>query len=127
MCRCTLVLTSVNLLKIVWISCVSMLCFDFHFNYLRCMLATNFSGQKGKRTLYCRKLQSKQKILLELNFKIYCTKSSTVNPFDSAFGRTSSHLLLCRNEAGILTARKDLDYIGRDELLEALKRVGAKN
>jgi len=23
-----------------------------------------------------------------------------------------------------LTARKDLDYIGRDELLEALKRVG---
>jgi len=29
-----------------------------------------------------------------------------------------------RNEAGILTARKDLDYIGRDELLEALKRVG---
>lgn len=30
-----------------------------------------------------------------------------------------------RNEAGILTARKDLDYIGQDELLEALKRVGA--
>lgn len=28
-----------------------------------------------------------------------------------------------RNEAGILTARKDLDYIGREELLEALKRV----
>ncbi|CAI8585426.1 unnamed protein product [Vicia faba] len=27
-----------------------------------------------------------------------------------------------KNEAGILTARKDLDYIGRDELLEALKR-----
>ncbi|KAE8700032.1 putative cysteine desulfurase-like [Hibiscus syriacus] len=27
-----------------------------------------------------------------------------------------------RNEAGILTARKDLDYIGREELLEALKR-----
>ncbi|KAF6151764.1 hypothetical protein GIB67_010338 [Kingdonia uniflora] len=26
------------------------------------------------------------------------------------------------NEAGILTARKDLDYIGREELLEALKR-----
>lgn len=32
--------------------------------------------------------------------------------------------LLGRNEAGILTARKDLDYIGREELLEALKRVG---
>lgn len=28
-----------------------------------------------------------------------------------------------RNEAGILTARKDLDYIGQEELLEALKRV----
>ena len=28
-----------------------------------------------------------------------------------------------RNEAGILTARKDMDYIGREELLEALKRV----
>ncbi|KAI7737171.1 hypothetical protein M8C21_009010 [Ambrosia artemisiifolia] len=27
-----------------------------------------------------------------------------------------------RNEAGILTARKDMDYIGREELLEALKR-----
>ena len=34
------------------------------------------------------------------------------------------HDLNDRNEAGILTARKDLDYIGRDELLEALKRVG---
>lgn len=31
--------------------------------------------------------------------------------------------LFGRNEAGILTARKDLDYIGREELLEALKRV----
>lgn len=31
-----------------------------------------------------------------------------------------------RNEAGILTARKDLDYIGREELLEALKRVSAE-
>lgn len=30
-----------------------------------------------------------------------------------------------RNEAGILTARKDLDYIGREELLEALKRVSS--
>lgn len=33
--------------------------------------------------------------------------------------------ILNRNEAGILTARKDLDYIGREELLEALKRVRA--
>lgn len=32
----------------------------------------------------------------------------------------------CRNEAGILTARKDLDYIGREELLEALKRVSSR-
>ena len=31
--------------------------------------------------------------------------------------------LYYRNEAGILTARKDLDYIGQEELLEALKRV----
>lgn len=31
--------------------------------------------------------------------------------------------LFGRNEAGILTARKDLDYIGREELLEALERV----
>ena len=31
--------------------------------------------------------------------------------------------ILDRNEAGILTARKDLDHIGREELLEALKRV----
>ncbi|RRT55182.1 hypothetical protein B296_00036898 [Ensete ventricosum] len=31
--------------------------------------------------------------------------------------------LIDRNEAGILTARKDQDYIGREELLEALKRV----
>ncbi|KAG7034443.1 putative inactive ATP-dependent zinc metalloprotease FTSHI 4, chloroplastic, partial [Cucurbita argyrosperma subsp. argyrosperma] len=30
--------------------------------------------------------------------------------------------ILDRNEAGILTARKDLDHIGREELLEALKR-----
>ena len=34
--------------------------------------------------------------------------------------------LYYRNEAGILTARKDLDYIGLEELLEALKRVGWK-
>uniref|UniRef100_A0A2P2K7C4 ATP-dependent zinc metalloprotease FtsH n=1 Tax=Rhizophora mucronata TaxID=61149 RepID=A0A2P2K7C4_RHIMU len=30
--------------------------------------------------------------------------------------------MIGRNEAGILTARKDLDYIGREELLEASKR-----
>lgn len=37
---------------------------------------------------------------------------------------TEADLFNDRNEAGILTARKDLDYIGREELLEALKRVG---
>lgn len=31
--------------------------------------------------------------------------------------------LMARNEAGILTARKDKDFIEREELLEALKRV----
>ncbi|PHT83825.1 hypothetical protein T459_12268 [Capsicum annuum] len=35
---------------------------------------------------------------------------------------TGAELQNILNEAGILTARKDLDYIGRDELLEALKR-----
>ncbi|OWM91450.1 hypothetical protein CDL15_Pgr017368 [Punica granatum] len=35
---------------------------------------------------------------------------------------TGAELQNVLNEAGILTARKDLDYIGRDELLEALKR-----
>ncbi|XP_024023621.1 probable inactive ATP-dependent zinc metalloprotease FTSHI 4, chloroplastic [Morus notabilis] len=35
---------------------------------------------------------------------------------------TGAELQNILNEAGILTARKDLDYIGQDELLEALKR-----
>ncbi|TKY73846.1 ATP-dependent zinc metalloprotease FtsH [Spatholobus suberectus] len=35
---------------------------------------------------------------------------------------TGAELQNILNEAGILTARKDLDYIRRDELLEALKR-----
>lgn len=35
---------------------------------------------------------------------------------------TGAELMNILNEAGILTARKDLDYIGRAELLEALKR-----
>ncbi|KAK7316964.1 hypothetical protein RJT34_00808 [Clitoria ternatea] len=35
---------------------------------------------------------------------------------------TGAELQNILNEAGILTARKDLDYIGRDDLLEALKR-----
>ncbi|MCE5166481.1 putative inactive ATP-dependent zinc metalloprotease FTSHI 4, chloroplastic [Datura stramonium] len=35
---------------------------------------------------------------------------------------TGAELQNILNEAGILTARKDSDYIGRDELLEALKR-----
>ncbi|XP_059648093.1 probable inactive ATP-dependent zinc metalloprotease FTSHI 4, chloroplastic isoform X2 [Cornus florida] len=35
---------------------------------------------------------------------------------------TGAELQNILNEAGILTARKDLDYIGRDELLEAVKR-----
>ncbi|CAF1707144.1 hypothetical protein Bca4012_005489 [Brassica carinata] len=35
---------------------------------------------------------------------------------------TGAELQNVLNEAGILTARKDLDYIGREELLEALKR-----
>ncbi|KAF1871169.1 hypothetical protein Lal_00020903 [Lupinus albus] len=35
---------------------------------------------------------------------------------------TGAELQNILNEAGILTARKDLDYIGRDELHEALKR-----
>ncbi|XP_054795844.1 probable inactive ATP-dependent zinc metalloprotease FTSHI 4, chloroplastic isoform X1 [Prosopis cineraria] len=35
---------------------------------------------------------------------------------------TGAELQNILNEAGILTARKDLDYIGRDELVEALKR-----
>ncbi|KAK7282341.1 hypothetical protein RIF29_11026 [Crotalaria pallida] len=35
---------------------------------------------------------------------------------------TGAELQNILNEAGILTARKDLGYIGRDELLEALKR-----
>ncbi|KAM6563504.1 hypothetical protein CsatB_023502 [Cannabis sativa] len=35
---------------------------------------------------------------------------------------TGAELQNILNEAGILTARKDLDFIGRDELLEALKR-----
>ncbi|KAK2437320.1 putative inactive ATP-dependent zinc metalloprotease FTSHI 4, chloroplastic [Trifolium repens] len=39
---------------------------------------------------------------------------------------TGAELQNILNEAGILTARKDLDYIGRDELLEALKRVSKR-
>ncbi|RWR92814.1 putative inactive ATP-dependent zinc metalloprotease FTSHI 4, chloroplastic [Cinnamomum micranthum f. kanehirae] len=35
---------------------------------------------------------------------------------------TGAELQNILNEAGILTARKDLDYIGREELLEALER-----
>lgn len=35
---------------------------------------------------------------------------------------TGAELQNILNEAGILTTRKDMDYIGRDELLEALKR-----
>ncbi|XP_077239186.1 AAA-type ATPase family protein [Tasmannia lanceolata] len=35
---------------------------------------------------------------------------------------TGAELQNILNEAGILTARKDLDYIGREEMLEALKR-----
>ncbi|XP_051144774.1 probable inactive ATP-dependent zinc metalloprotease FTSHI 4, chloroplastic isoform X2 [Andrographis paniculata] len=35
---------------------------------------------------------------------------------------TGAELQNILNEAGILTARKDLDYIGREKLLEALKR-----
>ncbi|KAL0350405.1 UNVERIFIED_CONTAM: putative inactive ATP-dependent zinc metalloprotease FTSHI 4, chloroplastic [Sesamum radiatum] len=35
---------------------------------------------------------------------------------------TGAELQNILNEAGILTARKDLDYIGREELLEAVKR-----
>ncbi|CAH2043501.1 unnamed protein product [Thlaspi arvense] len=35
---------------------------------------------------------------------------------------TGAELQNVLNEAGILTARKDLDFIGREELLEALKR-----
>ncbi|KAL3646998.1 putative inactive ATP-dependent zinc metalloprotease FTSHI 4, chloroplastic [Castilleja foliolosa] len=35
---------------------------------------------------------------------------------------TGAELQNILNEAGILTARKDLDYIGREELIEALKR-----
>ncbi|PSS30249.1 Inactive ATP-dependent zinc metalloprotease FTSHI 4 like [Actinidia chinensis var. chinensis] len=35
---------------------------------------------------------------------------------------TGAELQNILNEAGILTARKDLDYIGQEELLEALKR-----
>lgn len=35
---------------------------------------------------------------------------------------TGAELQNILNEAGILTARKDLDYIGREELVEALKR-----
>uniref|UniRef100_A0A0A0KHR8 AAA+ ATPase domain-containing protein n=2 Tax=Cucumis sativus TaxID=3659 RepID=A0A0A0KHR8_CUCSA len=35
---------------------------------------------------------------------------------------TGAELQNILNEAGILTARKDMDYIGREELLEALKR-----
>ncbi|KAF5727710.1 ATP-dependent zinc metalloprotease FtsH [Tripterygium wilfordii] len=35
---------------------------------------------------------------------------------------TGAELMNILNEAGILTARKDLDYIGREELLEAVKR-----
>ncbi|KAL2498602.1 AAA-type ATPase family protein [Abeliophyllum distichum] len=35
---------------------------------------------------------------------------------------TGAELQNILNEAGILTARKDLDFIGREELLEALKR-----
>ncbi|KAJ0097214.1 hypothetical protein Patl1_27889 [Pistacia atlantica] len=39
---------------------------------------------------------------------------------------TGAELQNILNEAGILTARKDLDYIVREELLEALKRVSVK-
>lgn len=42
----------------------------------------------------------------------------------TCLGTPDKLLLMDRNEAGILTARKDQDYIGREELLEALERVG---
>lgn len=42
----------------------------------------------------------------------------------TCLGTSDKLLMMDRNEAGILTARKDQDYIGREELLEALTRVG---
>lgn len=77
---------------------------------------------------YCKKLQSLLKILLGQSCKIYCMYCFIHIDFSDLLSEERGLLaftLNYRNEAGILTARKDLDYIGRDELLEALKRVGA--
>ncbi|CAI8583466.1 unnamed protein product [Vicia faba] len=53
---------------------------------------------------------------------VECLNQSTTLSVSSAIKQTDRSRINDRNEAGILTARKDLDYIGRDELLEALKR-----
>lgn len=90
------------------------------------MLEINISVQRQKRRYYCRKSQSWQMILLVQSCKIFCKLWFSTFQSKKWIREADDYKLNDRNEAGILTARKDLDYIGRDELLEALKRVCAQ-
>ncbi|KAK3029767.1 hypothetical protein RJ639_038889 [Escallonia herrerae] len=95
---------------------------NLHFT-LRSTPEINFFVQRRKRKFYSRKLQSIQKILLEQNSRTYCKYYLTSNSILTRhFEKQADTSYFGRNEAGILTASKDLDYIGREELLEALKR-----
>lgn len=98
--------------------------------FFRCTRKTNIFIPKKRRKPFCWKLQRKQKILREQNCRIYCNLIIHFVLVCSSFSfgfdwskEASVTSQVNRNEAGILTARKDLDYIGREELLEALKRV----
>ncbi|KAF5727707.1 ATP-dependent zinc metalloprotease FtsH [Tripterygium wilfordii] len=64
--------------------------------------------QVHARNKFCRSEEEKDDLLQEI---VQITEDFTW-----------AELMNIRNEAGILTARKDLDYIGREELLEAVKR-----
>lgn len=100
--------------------------FNIYFLWNRCMPEISIFVLRRKRKFSFKKLQSLQKILLGQSCRIYCNLFFVYLSFLKS---TSEAWAWCflelndRNEAGILTARKDLDYIGREELLEALKRV----
>lgn len=88
------------------------------------MLEISIFVPRKKRRLSFGRLQSLQKISQGRSCKTYCNSFLLHLLTSSSEGRAWLFLQLNdRNEAGILTARKDLDFIGREELLEALKRV----
>nr|CAD1836897.1 unnamed protein product [Ananas comosus var. bracteatus] len=86
--------------------------FLYRFSFLNAMLLINAAKMNSTgvhaRNKYFRSEAEKEALLQEV-------AELTVD-------FTGAELQNILNEAGILTARKDQDYIGREELLEALKR-----